>query len=165
MEPSSNKRFAIVLVLLGINLIFGIRGLSKADQPQTLQGLATQANDLGIIQGALLAQNGLPSNRNNNGQPEIVSATITAYSSRLSETDETPFITASGSYVRDGIVASSFLPFGTKIKLPAFFGDKIFVVEDSMNDRYDGQKRIDIWFPDAKQAVTFGKKAAKIEIL
>ena len=37
---------------------------------------------------------------------------LTAYSSSVDETDDTPFITASGKHVRDGIVATNFLPFG-----------------------------------------------------
>ena len=50
---------------------------------------------------------------------------ITGYSSTPQETEDTPFLTASGKKVRDGIVANNFLPFGTKIKIPKIFGDKI----------------------------------------
>src|SRR3989338_8592683 len=38
--------------------------------------------------------------------------TLTAYSSSADETDSTPFITASGSKTRHGVVASNDLPFG-----------------------------------------------------
>ncbi len=68
---------------------------------------------------------------------------ITAYSSSPDETDSTPFITASGMTVRDGIVASNVLPFGTKIKMPALFGEKIFTVEDRMSRRM--KNVVDIW--------------------
>src|SRR3990167_1248447 len=60
------------------------------------------------------------------GTPEIPRAgrvsvveryvTITAYSSTPEETDSTPFITASGTHVRDGVVAANFLPLGTDRK-------------------------------------------------
>ncbi len=87
---------------------------------------------------------------------------LTAYTSESWQTDSTPFITASGTHVRDGIVAANFLPIGTKVRIPELFGDKVFVVEDRMNKRY--WHKMDIWMkhtPDAKQ---FGVKEATIEI-
>ena len=88
---------------------------------------------------------------------------LTAYSSSVDETDDTPFITASGQHVRDGIVATNFLPFGTKIQIPSVFGDKIFVVEDRMAQRKQGI--IDIWMPSKKEALRFGSLKADILIL
>ncbi len=91
--------------------------------------------------------------------------TVTGYSSSFDETDNTPFITASGVYVYDGAVASNFLKLGTKIKIPSLFGDKIFVVEDTMNQRFK-DKRIDIWFPSKLEALNFGiHKNIEIEII
>lgn len=86
-----------------------------------------------------------------------------AYSSTPDQTDNSPFITAWNTSVRDGIVAANFLPFGTKIKIPEIFGDKIFVVEDRMNKRY--WHRVDVWFPDRASALNFGVKVLKIQIL
>lgn len=91
----------------------------------------------------------------------IVAAT--AYSSTPDQTDSTPFITALGTTVRDGIIAANFLPFGTKIKIPEIYGDKIFMVEDRMNRRY--WYRVDIWFPNRQSALEFGFKKIKIQIL
>jgi 3D (Asp-Asp-Asp) domain-containing protein len=88
---------------------------------------------------------------------------ITAYSSTPDQTDDTPFITAWGTYVREGIVAANFLPFGTKIKIPELFGDKIFIVEDRMNSKY--WHRIDVWFPEKQDAIEFGVKITKIQII
>ncbi|HVZ11141.1 MAG TPA: hypothetical protein VG941_01855 [Candidatus Paceibacterota bacterium] len=87
----------------------------------------------------------------------------TGYSSTPDQTDDSPFITAKGTYVRDGIIAANFLPFGTVVKIPDVFGDKIFVVEDRMNKRYTN--RIDVWFSDTPSALKFGLKTVKIEIL
>ena len=87
----------------------------------------------------------------------------TAYSSRPEETDHTPFITASGIHVREGVAAANFLPFGTVFKIPEVFGDKTFIVEDRMHDRY--WLNIDIWFPDSELAKEFGKRMVKIEIV
>ena len=88
--------------------------------------------------------------------------TVTAYSSTPEQTDNTPFITAKGTKVRDGIVAANFLDFDTKVKLPEIFGDKVFVVEDRMHPRFSD--RIDIWFPDTETAKSFGKRRTIIEI-
>lgn len=88
---------------------------------------------------------------------------LTAYSSTYFECDGNPFRTASGTSTRDGIIATNFLPFGTKIKIPEIFGDKIFVVEDRMAKRY--WKTVDIWMPTYEEALNFGVKYAEIEIL
>ena len=89
---------------------------------------------------------------------------ITAYSSTPEETDSTPFITASGKNVVDGIVANNLLPFGTKIKIPGLYGDKVFIVEDRMNKR-KGKYHVDIWFPSKTLAKNFGAKLTYIEVL
>jgi 3D (Asp-Asp-Asp) domain-containing protein len=86
-----------------------------------------------------------------------------AYSSTPDQTDSTPFITAWGTQVRDGIIAANFLPFGTKIKMPELYGDKIFVVEDRMNRRYT--YKIDVWFPERSQAMEFGNKKVTIVVV
>jgi len=98
------------------------------------------------------------------GKPERMNVVVTAYSSTPWETDETPFITASGKPVREGIVANNFLPFGTKIRIPEIFGEKIFVVEDRMHWR-KGYHHIDVWFPNYQEALAFGAKKTYIEIL
>ncbi len=89
---------------------------------------------------------------------------ITAYSSTPWETWGDPFITASGARVRDGIVANNMLPFGTKIRLPEIYGDKVFEVKDRLHSR-KGPHQIDIWFPEHQQAVNFGIARTYVEIL
>lgn len=88
---------------------------------------------------------------------------ITAYSSTPEETDDTPFITASGTRVRDGIVATNLLPFGTKIQIPELFGDKVFVVEDRMHERK--ANNVDVWMPTKSQALKFGVAYSKILVV
>ena len=65
--------------------------------------------------------------------------------------------------MRDGIVATNFLPKGTLVRFPEEFGDKTFVVEDRMNSRY--HFRMDIWMADKQEAIQFGAKYLKMEIL
>jgi len=93
-----------------------------------------------------------------------VTVVITAYSSRPEETDSTPFVTAAGTNVRNGIVANNYFPFGTKIKIPELYGEKIFVVEDRMSWK-KGNYQFDIWFPSHQEAKNFGAKRTYIEVL
>jgi len=88
---------------------------------------------------------------------------VTAYASVPDETDNTPFITANGTHVRDGIVASNVLPFGTQIQIPELFGNKVFTVEDRMNKRI--KNTIDIWMPSVSSAVDFGMTHTSIIVL
>lgn len=89
---------------------------------------------------------------------------ITAYSSTEDQTDSTPFITASQKQVADGIVANNMLPFGTEVKIPELYGDKVFTVEDRMHYR-KGYYHLDIWFPTREEAEEFGVKKAYIEVI
>ena len=88
---------------------------------------------------------------------------VTAYNSEVGQTDDTPFITAFGTQVRDGIVATNFLPKGTIVRFPEGFGSKEFVVEDRMNARY--HYHMDIWMAEKSAAVKFGAQFLKMEIL
>jgi len=89
---------------------------------------------------------------------------ITAYSSTPEQTDETPLITASGSIVEDGIVANNLLAFGTKVRIPELYGDKVFTVQDRMNAK-KGNYHLDIWFASHLEAKKFGAELAYVEIL
>ena len=89
---------------------------------------------------------------------------LTGYSSTPGQTDNSPYITASGTFVRDGVVANNLLSFGAKIRIPELYGDKIFIVEDRMSSK-KGYYHVDVWFPDYWQALSFGAKKAYIEVL
>ncbi|MBT4349983.1 3D domain-containing protein [bacterium] len=89
--------------------------------------------------------------------------TVTSYNSEPGQTDDTPFITAFNTHVRDGIVATNFLAKGTLVRFPDEFGDKTFVVEDRMNSRY--HYRMDIWMENKQDSKNFGVKYLKMEIL
>ena len=95
--------------------------------------------------------------------PKTYLVPSTGYSSTKDQTDESPFITAMGTNVRDGVVAANFLPLGTVIKIPEIFGDKVFVVEDRMNSRYTF--KMDLWFPTREAAMEWGLRKIKIEII
>lgn len=88
---------------------------------------------------------------------------VTAYSSTPDQTDSTPNIMANGKHVYDGAIAANFLPFGTKVKFPKLFGDKIFIVEDRMHERFSD--RADIWMETRQAAINFGLRRVVIEIV
>jgi len=88
--------------------------------------------------------------------------TVTGYSSTPDQTDDSPYVTASNTRVRQGIVALSrdllreFTP-----GAPFGYGDRLeiegvgsFLVEDTMNPRYT--KRADIWFSTRTAAKRWG---------
>lgn len=89
---------------------------------------------------------------------------ITAYSSTPDQTDDKPYETASGGQVVDGVIANNLLSFGTKVRIPELYGDKVFTVEDRMHKR-KGKYMADIWMQSREQATHFGVKIAMIEIL
>ncbi len=93
----------------------------------------------------------------------VLQVWLTAYTSVPEETDDTPFITASGQFVRDGIIASNALPFGTLVKVPALFGDKVFTVEDRMNKSMVGF--MDIWMSSKQDAINFGIHRVEVVVL
>jgi 3D (Asp-Asp-Asp) domain-containing protein len=92
---------------------------------------------------------------------------VTAYTSEIGQCDGDPCHTAMGfnlcTYNVEDTISANFLPFGAKIRMPELFGDRVFIVRDRMNSRFDD--RIDVWFKDSHQAKHFGVKIAKVEIL
>lgn len=89
---------------------------------------------------------------------------ITAYSSTPDQTSGDPFITACGSRVHEGTFAMNGIPFGTKLRIPDYFGDKIFVVEDRMSARYSSN-RGDIWMETREQAKQWGVRTVRVEFV
>jgi 3D (Asp-Asp-Asp) domain-containing protein len=89
-----------------------------------------------------------------------------AYAPSPYQTDSTPCITASGTRVRDGVVATNFLPLGTVLEI----NGKRYIVEDRMNSRYSissaqQAKYLDIWFASTSDALQFGRQKLKIKII
>ncbi len=158
------KVFAVILlgsaVFLGVPSGFWPETEAESTFPTDFSDLP---EDLLVIQENSLQSLSSPLSP----EPEVIrtiKVVITAYSSTLWETDDTPHITAAGTWVRDGIVANNYLPFGTKVKIPELYGDKIFVIEDRMSWK-KGNYHFDIWFPSYQEALDFGAKRTYIEVL
>ena len=117
---------------------------------------------------AMVEENSLLAISNpSNPEPQVarkIRVVATAYSSTPAQTDDSPYITAAGTWVREGIIANNLLPFGTEIRIPELYGDKVFVVEDRMHWK-KGYYHIDIWFASYGEAKNFGAKRTYIEVL
>jgi len=92
---------------------------------------------------------------------------ITAYSSTVDQCDSTPCITANGfdlcAHNQEDVIAANFLPFGTKVRIPELFGDRIFTVQDRMNARY--YYHADVWMKTRKAASEFGLAYTRLEVI
>lgn len=95
---------------------------------------------------------------------KTIRLTVTAYSSTVDQTDGDPLTTASGEHVADGVIAYNFLPFGTKVRFPELFGNKIFIVEDRLRAGH-GHYIADMWMPTRHDAQQWGARILKMEIL
>jgi 3D (Asp-Asp-Asp) domain-containing protein len=92
---------------------------------------------------------------------------LTAYTSEVAQTDNSPCTTANGFNVCEhGVedtIAANFLKFGTKVRIPELFGNRVFIVRDRMNKRHP--ERLDVWFKNKNDAIKFGIKTARVEVV
>ncbi len=165
---------SLVVILFFDFFLFSAPALaSESNNPFNLSqnlGVANTIEDQQQIESTPEIQpifiNNLPDNPDLN-VIRISSHVVTAYNSEAGQTDDSPCITANGFDVcKHGIedtIAANFLSFGTKVKIPEIFGDKVFVVRDRMNQRH--ANRLDVWMVDRQDAKQFGVKLAKIQIL
>lgn len=160
-----NQILIIALVAMVLNLTVPVRAKAQVT-PASASGYSYAViARLAVPRVPLAALSTLPDSPE---KPVIVKKKFivraSAYTSSRWETDSDPFTTASGVKVHDGIIAANGLPFGTKLRLPDHFGDKVFTVEDRMNAKW-GSRRVDIWMADRHQALDWGVRTVTIEIL
>lgn len=151
-------RLTVIALIAILNLIFPQSAqasyqISTADTAQCLPVSLDQASAINRLPSV-----GLRAAR------RTLRVTVTAYSSTFDQTDGDPFTTASGTTVSDGTIAYNFLPFGTRVRFPDIFGEKIFIVEDRLNSRA-GPHLADIWMPNRTAAIHWGKRVIRMEIL
>ena len=131
-------------------------------KPQNM--LATENVDTtGTSAGTTVLQAQVPDPVATDTIVSVLTMRVTAYASVPDETDSTPFITADGTEVADGIAASNILPFGTRIEIPALFGNEVFTIHDRMSTKI--KNTIDIWMGSVHQAIIFGAQHASILVL
>ncbi|MGB9598592.1 MAG: hypothetical protein ACPLZH_01980 [Minisyncoccales bacterium] len=151
------KRLKISSFLVFFILELFLAYFHLASQEKIPANFPSFSQGIFLFQGGFLAFQEKPTKK-------IVPAILTAYSSEYQQTDNTPFLTAANTRVHDGLVANNIFPFGTKIKFPEVFGEKVFVVEDRLHYR-KGDYQFDIWFQDPQASVEFGVKITYGEIL
>lgn len=156
-SPTEVATILVMVVVMGyLGLPAAARAAASFVAPDDLTKLEVEA-----MQNASAPFGHLPE-AESRGPSYTITVTATAYNSIPNQTDDTPFITASGTHVRSGVIAANFLPIGTRVRIPEEFGDQIFVVEDRMNARYT--KRLDVWMEDISEARAFGVKPVTIEV-
>ncbi|MEK9183351.1 MAG: hypothetical protein AAB849_02480 [Patescibacteria group bacterium] len=142
-------KLAIILALVSIVFDSSFPRLAQA-QGADLGNFSAVAGQLSLANDRLAVK--------------TVKAVLTAYSSTPNQTDSTPFVTANGKRVYDGLVAANWLPFGTRVKFPELFGDKIFTVNDRMNQRF-GHGRVDLWLDlPLNEVKAFGVKKVTMKV-
>jgi 3D (Asp-Asp-Asp) domain-containing protein len=141
--------------------------LANADMELEQMSLSTQTIDMIIDSmknetedyGRLPVSDDAPARRH-------YTISMTAYTSDVAQTDDTPCITASGLDVcerdMENVVAANFLPLGTRVKIPELYGDRVFYVEDRMNARYN--YKMDVWMKEYDDAKAFGLKYVTLEV-
>ncbi len=154
-----NKAYNYIVFFVGLAVFTATFAVTNL-QSQTIYGQELVGSEKSFIS----PENSLVVKTPQKEAAKRIKVVITAYSSCPYETDSTPFITANGSEVKEGIVANNLLPFGTEIRIPELYGNKVFVVEDRMNAR-KGYYHVDIWFPSKEQAIKFGSFRTYIEVL
>lgn len=93
---------------------------------------------------------------------ETFVASVSAYTSRPEETDDTPFITANGDHVYfGGVACPSRYSFGTEVRIDG----KVYKCNDRMNKRYRSGNYFDIWMSDYDRAIEHGRRSVTVEIL
>lgn len=167
----SRNKAVILAILIEIGILIGLSPIFEPTKGAEVSLVEVEIEEIPEgLEGRLilLQENSLlpisnPSDPENQikGQIRVI---VTGYSSTEDQTDSDPFITASGTWVRDGVIANNYLPIGTKIRIPEIYGEKIFVVEDRMSWTR-GNYQIDIWFSSYREAKNFGAKSTYIEIL
>ena len=164
------RRYGFEMTLVLVVSIFGLQislspsfaaGFGKEETEKEAQALKIH---IAAMQNETIPYGTLPISEKKFLVRSSMSVLATAYSSTPDQTDSTPFITASNTQVRHGIIATNDLPIGTQVKLPELYGDEVFVVEDRMNQRYTGKHRIDIWMSERADAKNFGVRNVNMEI-
>lgn len=93
---------------------------------------------------------------------QVMSASVSAFTSAVEETDDTPNVTASGTYVHPGTAACpTRYPFGTRILVAG----KTYVCEDRMALRFRAGNYFDLWMASRTSALQWGRRSVSVEVL
>ncbi|OYT73211.1 MAG: hypothetical protein CFK52_02810 [Chloracidobacterium sp. CP2_5A] len=166
--PFIKPLFTFVLALLTMIGGFAARAQQRrptTDAPQTpksSEAASNQPNPAQVVELTLDPPATPPalgsfSLRNAEPSPTAIPFTATAYSLKGR--------TASGEYVRPGIVAADprVLPLGSVVKVHAGQYSGVYHVKDT-GGRIRG-RHIDIYMPSTRDAIRFGRRAVRVEVI
>lgn len=92
---------------------------------------------------------------------ELAEFELTAYTNNYEDCGKIDGITASGTFVREGVIAAPpHIKFGTKILI----GNQTFIVEDrgsAIVRKADGTNVIDVYMDSEEACIQFGRQHAK----
>jgi 3D (Asp-Asp-Asp) domain-containing protein len=164
-ESNAEDNFSFILAESG-----QITDLITTDMPRSFVQPKKTANDTKDAAEKDILKKTIIANNKENALATTVNHgkhVLTAYNSEAAQTDASPCITANGfnlcKHGKEDTIAANFLKFNTRVKIPELFGDRVFVVRDRMNKRHG--ERVDVWMLERTDALKFGVKLAKIEVL
>jgi len=160
------KRFRSVLAGLSGAALLSLGGLAQGLPP--LPQLPDSALTQQAVQDALLTADTVSELAVGRAAGASRTVRATAYNSEVGQTDNSPFITATGTRVRPGVIALSrdllrVFPYGTRVTLhdsAGLLNGRVFIVEDTMNVRM--ANTIDIWMGSRAQALRWGARTVRI---
>lgn len=160
----------ITILLCGVSLWYGNSGIYVDSHTESIDWVAqdqviteNSVKRSGTMNTPVSSLSGEEPSSSATGKELIIE--MSAYTSRVEETDSSPCISADGTNIceYDGcVVASNDYEFGTKVVIDGFGECE---VKDRMNSRYNGTGNMDIYFKmDLKGALEFGRKHVKVAI-
>lgn len=154
---------ATAIVALGVVVYVQHERLSDMQQRLDAHELDMVRMEASLEDGqtamSLLYRFSLANHQNILGLKRKQNVTVTAYSPRNEETDDSPYRTATNNLVRSGIVAVSRdlfdagWVFGKQVYIKNY---GVFTIDDLMHQRKTNQ--IDIFMHDTESALRFGRK-------
>ena len=148
-RQEARKKISPYIALYGLFILMCVIGL--------IFTLNTATAVVEPLETIIKAQNRLP--QATDKPYKTITATLTAYTPEVSQTDSTPFLTANQSPVKEGGMACPRnIKFGTLIEA---FG-KRYICNDRMALKNDGN--FDIFMFNKQEALNFGRKVAEVKI-
>lgn len=93
---------------------------------------------------------------------ELMFAEVSAYTSSVDETDDTPNINAQGTKPGPGSIACpSRYEFGTEVIIK----NESYFCDDRMNPRYAGGDYFDIWMETKTEAYQWGRRTVEVMVV
>ncbi len=183
----SGKLFALGLVIALLITAFSVSPTQKTERAEPVSVGLNITPQLDVLpQARNLAERQTTLNVTQ-GPVATPSFTLraTGYNSLRSQTDSTPFITATGARTRVGVIAISRdllakdIPYGSLVRikdLGSYYNGRgygkfqawldrqeLFIVEDTLHPRK--RQQVDVWFETMSEALNWGVRQVEVEVV